>query len=263
MQLEHSEIHLWSADESDFDLAQLESICLGWFGKDDLQRYRRLAFERHRKQMLLGRYLLRASLSHYAESVALSDWRFTHNAYGKPALDTAVHTQQLFFNLSHSQGQIVLALARHDLVGVDIEAAARPRRVTRIAQRYFSPLELTALLELPAHLQLPRFYQLWTLKESYIKACGMGLAIPLNQFSFLFHDDTQFSVQFDPQLQDEPAAWHFWQLATGTTFQLSLALKLKEAALPMGVRMGHIGEGGFEQDPGLADAIITGSNLGA
>jgi len=263
MQLEYSEIHLWAADQADFDLAQLESLCLGWFGKEDLQRYYRLVFARHRKQMLLGRYLLRSTLSHYADSVALSEWRFTHNAYGKPALDTAVHKQGLFFNLSHSQGKIVLALARHDFVGVDIEEAARPRRIGRIAQRYFSPSEVSALLGLSAHLQLSRFYQLWTLKESYIKACGMGLAIPLNQFSFSFHDNTRISVQFDAELPDEPMAWHFWEIETATTFQLSLALKLKDAVQPIRVRMGYVGAGGFEQGPELADATIAGSSLSA
>jgi len=258
---ERSEIHLWTAELDDFSLAELELICLAWLGKQDLQRYHRLVFERHRKQMLLSRYLLRATLSHYVDSLSLSDWRFTHNAYGKPALEQSVHPLDLFFNLSHSHGQIVLALAAHDFVGVDIEASTRSRRISRIARRYFSEAEAAELLELPEHLQLSRFYQLWTLKEAYIKACGMGLAIPLNQFSFRFAENSRICVQFDPQLNDEPVDWHFWQIDKGKNFQLSLALKLKDPAFPLRVRIASVGQSGIDQSAGLVDAIITGSSV--
>jgi len=60
MLLEPSEIHVWTADQADFDLATLEARCLGWLSAADQQRYRRLLFARHRMQMLLGRYSLRA-----------------------------------------------------------------------------------------------------------------------------------------------------------------------------------------------------------
>lgn len=264
MLLEATEIHVWQADQADFDLAMLESTCLGWLGASDRQRYQRLVFERHRKQMLLGRYLVRATLSHYANSVTVDDWCFVLNKHGKPALDPNIHDFDLFFNLSHSHGKLVLALAPQPMVGVDIEAATRPRRIRRIAERYFSALEVEDLLQLPAAQQLQRFYQLWTLKEAYIKAVGLGLALPLKLFSFGFHDDGQISVQFDAQLADEPAAWQFWQLQTNTTYQLALALKLEKKPTPMHVRMGQIKGGGFDGMPALSDATIlaqTGSAL--
>ena len=63
--------------------------------------------------------------------------------------------------------------------------------------------------------QLNRFFELWTLKESYIKARGMGLSIPLNQFSFGLEEAHSVAVSFDPLLQDAPQRWHFWQFDIG------------------------------------------------
>src|SRR5207237_10366228 len=54
--------------------------------------------------------------------------------------------------------------------------AALPRRVVAAAQVDY----LTAL---PSHLYAEAFFSCWTKKEAYVKACGKGLAIPLNSFS--------------------------------------------------------------------------------
>lgn len=225
MRLEPEAIHLWVANEAEFTLANLEGQCLKWLSVGDRQRYNRLVFDRHRKQLLLGRLLLRSVLTLYDDSVAMDDWAFTANEYGKPALDRHQHQQSLFFNVSHSQGRLVMAIARQDHVGVDIEWASRPRRVARIAARYFAPAEVDGLMALPVSQQLHRFYQLWTLKEAYIKARGLGLAIPLQQFSFDLDKPSTISVQFDPALQDNASLWGFWQIDYGVDWQLALAIK--------------------------------------
>lgn len=218
-------IQVWTADQSEFDLQQLQSNCLHWLTSDDLKRLRRLRIERHRLQLLVGRVLVRAVLSQYHPEVRPADWHFMPNAYGKPALDQERHALPLYFNLSHSQGRIVVAVAGSDSIGVDIEACSRPRRVARIASRYFAPQEVKELLNLPAPSQLTRFYELWTLKEAYIKARGLGLAIPLQQFSFKFSEDGQITTEFDPLLGDDTRYWSFWQLDVAPTYKLALAMK--------------------------------------
>jgi 4'-phosphopantetheinyl transferase len=59
---------------------------------------------------------------------------------------------------------------------------------------------------------LRRFFQYWTLKESYIKARGLGLAIPLDQFSFHFRAERHVTLATSPSLQDPADRWRFWQL---------------------------------------------------
>ena len=95
----------------------------------------------------------------------------------------------------------------------------------QIANRYFSKDELEALKALPAAEQLLRFYDLWTLKEAYIKARGVGLSIALRSFSFDFLTHERLAVTFDSELVDDPTHWQFWQIDTTGSFTLSLASK--------------------------------------
>ena len=52
-----------------------------------------------------------------------------------------------------------------------------------IAKRYFHITEFNALLDCDPSVRLSRFFDLWTLKESYIKAVGKGLHLPLDSFA--------------------------------------------------------------------------------
>lgn len=225
MHIEETQIHLWQLEQADFDLSELESRCLPWLSEQQLTRYRRLQFERHRKQLLLGRALIRVVLSNYDGAIAPADWRFTQNEYGKPAISAQQNGASLYFNLSHSADRAVLAVARFPDIGIDIEYSRKPRRVGAIAQRYFAAQELAELLALPEQQQLERFYDLWTLKEAYIKACGMGLAIPLQHFSYSFLGDDGLGIAFDAQRDDEAGPWQLWQFDAGTDYKLAMAAK--------------------------------------
>ena len=225
MQLEASEIHLWNVDSEDFDLQSLQAQCLGWLTNVELERYQRYQFDRHRKQLLLGRMLIRSVLSRYIETIEPASWQFQYNDYGKPSIHKAQQSIPLFFNLSHSANRLILAVAGFSELGVDIEACLKPRRVERIADRYFSKQEAKELLSLDKAEQLSRFYDLWTLKEAYIKACGLGLAIPLQQFTYSFLDAEKLAIQFDASRDDDENRWQLWQLQTAGDYKLALAAK--------------------------------------
>ena len=232
MQIEESEIHLWQLEQADFELTSIQGECLAWLTDAELKRFKRFQFDRHRKQLLLGRILMRIALSSYDSSVSPASWNFTHNQYGKPAISSEQNSASLHFNLSHSAEKVVLAVSRFKDTGVDIECARKPRRVAAIAERYFSSKEAAELLTLPDDQQQSRFYDLWTLKEAYIKACGMGLAIPLQHFSYGFAGDDRLTVEFDARRNDVENAWQFWQLSAGPDFKLALAAKTdKEEAV--------------------------------
>lgn len=85
----------------------------------------------------------------------------------------------IHFNLSHSAGQIVCAIS--DLpVGIDIQQEI-PRKLT-IANRFFHAREVEFLSTLDTRARQTAFYQLWVLKEAYLKAIGEGLHKPLSDF---------------------------------------------------------------------------------
>lgn len=103
---------------------------------------------------------------------------FEYNEYGKPALK---QQQDFCFNTSHAGDWVVCAV--HSLpVGIDVEHI-QPIEFD-IAKRFFHLEEYQELMQKEASERLSYFYELWTLKESYIKAVGKGLSIPLNSFSF-------------------------------------------------------------------------------
>ena len=225
MQLDRSDIDLWHVDAENFELSQLEAGCLSWLNGKELRRCQRLYFASHRKHLLLGRFLIRSVLSEYAPETQASEWCFTENQYGKPAIDTAHHHCSLFFNLSHSAGKLVLAVARIEPIGVDIESSTKARRILQIANRFFSEQEVIDLLRLKEDQQQQRFYELWTLKEAYIKACGQGLAIPLKHFSFSLLSTKQIVISFDGNRNDNADSWQFWVVDAGSNHKLAVAVK--------------------------------------
>jgi len=78
-----------------------------------------------------------------------------------------------------------------------------------VAREVFSPLEMAEFQQLQGRERLDRAVSLWTLKESYIKARGMGLSLPLKKFSFLFSEPEGIRLHLDPSLGDDARRWRF------------------------------------------------------
>ena len=105
--------------------------------------------------------------------------------FGKPHV--LQPSEDLRFNLSHTANRALLALSRGREIGVDIEQE-RPVDVLGLAAHCFSPGERTALASFPEHERLHAFYRGWTRKESFVKAHGVGLSFPLQQFDVSLDD---------------------------------------------------------------------------
>ena len=170
------------------------------------QRRFRFAIDRH--DCLVTRALVRTTLSRYAP-VDPAAWRFELNRYGRPHLVPGQCDPDLRFNLSHTRGLIACAVTIGQEIGCDVESLQRSGETVAIADRYFSSSEIKALRALPQERQRERFFEYWTLKESYIKARGMGLALPLDQFSFLLDGGPPIGIAFDPRLGDDEHLWQF------------------------------------------------------
>lgn len=161
--------------------------------------------DRRRHASEVGRKLVRAVLSRYAD-VAPDDWAFAADEHGRPrALGGALG--DVDFNLSHSATLAVCAVAR-GAVGVDVEDLAPPAPL-EVAARFFAPSEARALLAEPAERQSRRFYEYWVLKESYLKARGVGLRLPLDRFAFDLADVAAPRVSFVAPIDDDAARWWF------------------------------------------------------
>ena len=187
----------WPALEDDLALLDAE----------ERARFERFRFERHRALYAAAHALVRRVLSHH-DGRDPGAWRFDVGERGKPRIREP-GALPLSFNLSHTEGYAAVGVTSGCALGVDVEAAPRLGRPEDIAHRYFSPREVEGLLALPVAARRERFLDLWSLKEAYIKARGLGLAIPLASFSFLLDGDSDADGNGNGNRAGSAVAVHF------------------------------------------------------
>lgn len=232
--LNRGEIHVWTTRDQPIQDQALLALYRSWLSDDEALRMARFVFERHRHQYLVTRALLRATLSCYVPWVTPDQWIFASNPFGKPHI--VAPATPIAFNLSHTEGLVVLALTLESSVGVDVESLDRVMDID-MADRFFSRAEVHHLRGLPSTEQGPMFMRFWTLKEAYIKACGQGLSIPLDSFSFGLAMPGRIGFSADALLPREARYWRFWQWDSAR-FVLSLGcVSVAHPADPMAVLM--------------------------
>lgn len=171
---------------------------------------RRYVLARDRHRLLVSHAMLRSVLSLYGGCDPAS-WRFIIGAEGKPAFAPGTALPDIDFNLSHSGSWAVLAVsARCRLTGVDLEFHRPGRNFHALADRHFAIREAERLHALAEPELSTEFYDIWTLKEAFVKATGRGLRQSLGDFCFDF-ERAAGRVDFDAraELEPEPARWAF------------------------------------------------------
>ncbi|MFB2802764.1 4'-phosphopantetheinyl transferase family protein [Shewanella seohaensis] len=226
-------IELFFIPLTEMDVASTNA-CMALLSEDERAKVARYRAPKAQMNGLLVRAALRCVLSRGLQSrggaspyssqrqIAPQDWCFEYGAKGKPSLN---HEQFLStgieFNLSHSGDWLLIALAQDDDkgetantaqprlgLGVDIERARASTHIYPILNHYFSPIEAEGLLALEGEdAQRQRFFDLWALKESYIKATGLGLAQSLKSFAFDLAPNSLLAVDGGALQTVEPPNW--------------------------------------------------------
>lgn len=148
-------------------------------------RYEKIKIIRKKREFLISRIMLRRILSHYCH-MDINDICFSYNKYGKPYLNEEFNKnlkEPIYFNLSHAGKVIVCAITKKYEVGVDVESIDRD--ILNIAQAFYSEDDIAYLNQMPKAIQNKVACRIWTLKEAYVKAKGMGLSMPLDSFNVL------------------------------------------------------------------------------
>ena len=227
--LSQNEAHLWVVRPERITAPELLRSYEALLTNDEREERDRFRFAKERHRCLVTRALVRSVLSRYAD-VPPDRWRFVANQYGRPEVAEPRLVPPLRFNLSHTNGLIVCLVATGREVGVDVEERQRSAELLGFAHGYFSPFEIAALSSLPKREQVDRVVMYWTLKESYIKARGMGLAIPLAQFSFDLDDRSGRGIRIfiDPRLDDDPESWQFRLLSYGRGHFIAASIRRRD-----------------------------------
>lgn len=126
---------------------------------------------------------------------------FGKNNYGKPFIKGKANP---YFNISHS-GEYIVCYIGSSPVGIDIELI-KEIDVNGIAKDFFTKEEYNYILgnrnKITLKEKLNRFYNIWTIKESFIKCVGKGLSIPLNSFSITISDSNKITVNLTENKED-------------------------------------------------------------
>ena len=194
----------------------------GLLNREERERAAQFVFERHRRQYIAAHALKRLMLSAFEGfEVAPKAWSFETASGGKPRVNRGAGP---YFNLSHCDGLVACAVSHRVELGLDVERLT-PDAPLELAQSHFACDEDIWLRSLPAANRSQGFYRLWTLKEAYIKAVGLGLAQPLRDFSISFEP---LRVTFHDASLGDPCRWRFYQRAVGVEHVLALAWQAKD-----------------------------------
>lgn len=132
-----------------------------------------------------------------SKSLENKDICFFINEYGKPYFK---NIYDFHFNLAHS-GNWVICGVDNVPIGVDVEKI-EPIDCLSISKNYFSDEECRNLREVNPSKRKSYFYEIWTLKESYIKAIGKGLYLPLDSFTIIFDSKKEIRLKINGDFVD-------------------------------------------------------------
>lgn len=167
--LHHREVDLWSISMS--EPLPVEAHLFDSLSLDERIRAAQFIAPGKRREFLTSRRVLRLLLAHYLELPPASI-ELCRVGNGKPALDASMaEAHKLSFNLSHTEGLLVVAIATGMEIGVDIEKIREFEGTKDIGARYFQPCERATLDHSPES-----FLRLWTCRESALKALGTGIS---------------------------------------------------------------------------------------
>lgn len=168
-------VRIYAIQVEDFIEDKDYETLLTFVSKEKREKIKRYHFVKDKVRSLIGDVLIRYGL-HEIYGLNHELIKFHKNDYGKPSL---IGVKDIHFNISHAGNWVVCAF-HEDPVGIDVEQIKDIEM--NIANRFFSQGEIQDLHLLNSEEQKTYFFQLWTMKEAYIKAEGKGLSIPLDSF---------------------------------------------------------------------------------
>ena len=178
------EVHLWRIE---LDCAATSIAALkATLSPEELERAERFRSRELCQRWMVARGALRCILATYSQSEP-SSLVLRAGPKGKPEL--VWPAENISFNLSHTCGLALLAIAGRGRVGVDAETVRPGIEVADLSRRFFAPAEADEILRLPPEAQLAAFFACWTRKEAFVKALGTGLAVPLDRFQVTVRAD--------------------------------------------------------------------------
>jgi 4'-phosphopantetheinyl transferase len=110
-------------------------------------------------------------------------------------------------------------------IGLDLEFRREDFASEQIAEHFFSAREVEMLRALPLQLKTEGFFNCWTRKEAYIKAVGLGLSLPLDQFDVSLAPQEPVALLRTGDDEREAARWSLKALTPAEGYSAALAVE--------------------------------------
>ena len=214
------DVHVRYRLTDDLD-ADARRTALSVLSSDERARYERFRLDGDRHEFAAAHALLRTTLSEF-DRIGPRDWRFDAGSHGKPVLAPGLSALPLSFNLSHARGLVACAVALGADVGLDVELVTRATDWRAIASRFFPSTEIAQIDGVAEAGRATRFFEIWTLKEAFAKALGVGLSQSLDASAFDLADASAITCALPPAV--DAAVWHFALYTPAPDHRLALAV---------------------------------------
>jgi len=224
----YNDAHVWLARPEDCLREELVAYYESLLNPAETQRMQLRVLPHLRHEFVVTRALCRTMLAEFT-GAAPRAIQFASNAYGRPEIAFPLHARGLSFNLSNMPGLVACGIARNADIGLDIASRSYDHDDPTVVARYFARAERDALASLPSAAQPDYFQVLWALKESYVKACGTGLTVPLAAFA-MDTSGERIAIEFaDANANADRHTWQFELVRPDTTHVVAIALRKPSA----------------------------------
>lgn len=199
-QLRPGIVYIW---EGRLDVAaRVTAAARKLLSANERKRADRFAHDGHRRRYTVAQAHLRRVLGQLT-GIPPETVRFHYEEKGKPYLPGGPS-----FNQSHSKDRLMIAVSASCRLGVDIEEMRQVRLMLGIADKNFAPDEAARLHAVPANERRRIFFRIWTRKEAFLKALGVGLTHPLRSFSVDPTPGAARGLLRVEDLPEDPARWY-------------------------------------------------------
>lgn len=186
---------IYSAKINDICEKNLHELSM-FIDSDKRYRINNFIIKKDKIRTLIGEIMIRNIIIEKL-GVKNRDIVFCKNQYGKPYLKGYPGFN---FNISHS-GDFVVCAIDDKPIGIDVEEV-KHIEYEEIARSFFSVSEFNYIIKQDSNIQLSKFYEIWTLKESFIKCCGQGLSMPLRVFSIHVDEYENIKIMINNQHEE-------------------------------------------------------------
>lgn len=220
------------------------SLLLADLDEDERRRAGAFVREQDADAYITAHALARQALHRVSPSIPPRAWRFDRDANDRPV--PAPSFPDLSFSLSHSSRWVAVAVSDDDACGIDVECAERQDNFDALAATVLSVAERAVYHRTePGAARRRHFLRLWTLKECYAKARGLGLRLPFDAL------DCRLDLisLVDRTLADEPvSSWQFTQWSIGRDALAVAFRRTTGTTMPVVIHAGPL-VGSIERPP--------------